>query len=78
MMDSFPVGTSTAACSLPFVAHGSVVAGRVFAVPFEVVCDQVECLGQVPFRCLDHSNAKVEVSVPMELFVVMMEDLNLK
>lgn len=77
-MDSFPVGTSIVACSLPFVEHGSVVAGRVFAVPFEVVYDQAESLELGPFHCLGHSNAKVEVSVPKERFVVMMEDLNLK
>lgn len=77
-MDSFPVGTSIVACSLPFVGHGSVVAGRVFEVPFEVVYDQAEYPEPDPCRCSGHSNVKVEVFVPMGRFVVMMEDLNLK
>jgi hypothetical protein len=79
MMDSFPVGTNIVACSLPFAAHGSVVAGRVFEVPFEVVYDRVEVQARGPCRCsADHSNAMVAASVPMVRPFVMMEDLNLE
>lgn len=77
MMDSFPVGTNIVACSLPSVEHGSVVAGRVFAVPFEVVYDQFESPELAPSRYSVRSNVKVEASVPMGRSVVM-EDLNLE
>lgn len=77
MMDLFPAGTNTVACSHPF---GHVVAGRVFEVPFEEVYDQVvEGRVLVPFHCLaGHSNATEAVSVPMVQPFVMMEDLNLE
>lgn len=77
MMDLFPVGTNIVACSLPFEVHGWVVAGRVFGVPFEVVCDRVGGLGPAPCRCSGHSNAKVVASVPKVRPFVMMEDLDL-
>lgn len=78
-MDSFPVGTNIAAYNRPFAGHASVVAGRVFEVPFEVVYDRVgECQALAPFHYLaDRSNVMEAAFVPM-VRPVMMEDLNLQ
>lgn len=78
-MDLFPVDTNIVACSRPSGEHESVVAGRVFEVPFEGVYDRVGVYQElVPFRCLmDRSNVMEEVFVPMVQLFVMMEDLNL-
>lgn len=79
MMDLFPAGTSTVACSLPFAAHESVVAVRVFEVPFEVVYDRVEVQARGPFHCwVDRSNAMAAAFAPMVRRLVTMEDLSLE
>jgi hypothetical protein len=83
MMDLFPVDTNIAACSHPFVERELAVAGRVFVVPFEVVCDRFEVSARLdPFlmalHCSDHlTNAWVAVSDPMVPSIELMEDLNL-